>query len=238
MFKRIVMLVRGLMGCPSTDPSLSAEVQPSPNAKPLRAKSTQASPQAAHSPVSKKPKRKSSPAQVGTTAPSRKPKQKPAQQTSGGAGSQQTTPASQPVSQSRKRKPSVAQQTTQVKSRKQTPKPAQTISGKDGLQPVIPALQTRQPVKPAVKAKAARVQSIKAVLLSQLEQVPALTRTEIQSGEVGQVKATARKTRQPASQAQTPKRKAAVSTSAGKKTTRSKTRVQTRTARQSKVSGS
>jgi hypothetical protein len=43
MFKRLAMLVRGLMGCQSTAHSLSAETQPSPNAKPSPVKSTQAS---------------------------------------------------------------------------------------------------------------------------------------------------------------------------------------------------
>jgi hypothetical protein len=157
---------------------------------------------------------------------------------SGNLGLLLKTPASQPASQSSKRKPSVAQLTTQVKSRKQTPKPAQITSGKDGLQAQTPAFPIRLPVKPAVKAKAARVPSIKAALLSQLEQVPALTLTEVQSGELGQVKVTARKTRQPASQARTPKQKVVVSTSAAKKTTRSKTPVQTRMVLQSKVRGS
>jgi hypothetical protein len=137
-----------------------------------------------------------------------------------------------------KRKSKVAPSTTQVKSQKAEQKPAQTTPGNRGLLPKTPASQIRLPVKPAVKAKAARVPSIKAALLSQLEQVPALTRTEVQSGALGQVKATARKTRQPASQAPTPKQKAAVSTSADKKTTQNKTPVQTRTARQSKVRGS
>jgi hypothetical protein len=157
---------------------------------------------------------------------------------SGNHGQSPKTPVSQPASQSPKRKPSVAQPTIQVKSRKQTPKPAQIISGKDGLQAQTPVSQIRLPAKPAVKAKAARVPSIKAALLSQLERVPALTLTEVQSGELGQVKVTARKTRQPASQARTPKQKVVVSISAGKKTTRSKTPVQTRTVRQSKASGS
>jgi hypothetical protein len=237
MFKRVVMLVRGLMGCRSTAPSLLTVEQPSLSAKPLRAKSTQLS-QDAQAPAKSKPKRKSKTAQVDITATSQKAAQKPAQTTNGNLGLLLKTPASQPASQSRKRKPSAAQPTTQVKSLKQTPKPAQTISGKDGLQVQTPAFPIPLPAKPAVKAKAARVPSIKAALLSQLEQVPALTRTEIQSGALGQVKATARKTRQPASQAPTPKRKAAVSTSAGKKTTRSKTPVQTRTVRQSKASGS
>jgi hypothetical protein len=238
MFKRLVMLVRGLMGNQSMAPSTLQVEQPSPSAKRLRAKSTQVSPQAAPNPAKLKPKRKSKAAQAVTTAPSQKAAPKPAQMESGNLGLLLKTPASQPAPQSPKRKPSAAQPTTQVKSRKQTLKPAQTISGKDGLQAQTPAFPIRLPVKPAVKAKAARVPSIKAALLSQLEQVPALTRTEIQSGALGQVKATARKTRQPVSQVQTPKQKAADSTLAGKKATRSKTSVQTRTVRPSKVSGS
>jgi hypothetical protein len=47
MFKRLVMLVRGLMGNLSMARSLSQETQPSPSAKRLRVKSTPASPQAA-----------------------------------------------------------------------------------------------------------------------------------------------------------------------------------------------
>jgi hypothetical protein len=215
---------------------LTAE-QASLSAKPLRAKSTQTC-QDVQAPAKLKPKRKSKVAQAVTTAPSRKAALKPAQMESGNLGLLLKTPVSQPASQSPKRKPSVAQPTTQVKSRKQTPKPAQITSGKDGLQAQTPAFPIRLPVKPAVKAKAARVPSIKAALLSQLEQVPALTLTEVQSGDLGQVKVTARKTRQPASQAQTPKRKAAALTSAGKKTTRNKTAAQTRTVRQSKASGS
>ena len=180
------MLVRGLMGCQSTAPSLLTVEQPSLSVKPLRAKRTQASPQPVRNHASKKPKAKSSTAQAGITAQSRKPKQKPAQLTSGENGLQQATPASPPASQSRKRKPSAAQPTTQAKSLKQTPKPAQITSGKDGLQAQAPVSQTRQP----------------------------------------------------APKAQTPKQKAVVSTSAVKKTTRSKTPVQTRTVRQSKVRGS
>ena len=191
MFKRLVTLVRGLMGCQSTAPSSLTAEQPSPSAKRSRAKSTPAS-QDAQAPVKLKPKRK----------------------------------------------PKAAPSTTQAKSQKAEPKPVQMESGKLGQSPKTLASKTRLPVKPAVKAKAARVPSIKAALLSQLEQVPALTRTEVQSGALGQVKATARKTRLPASQAQTPKRKAAVSTSADKKATQSKTPVQTRTVRQSKASGS
>jgi hypothetical protein len=211
--------------------------QPSPNVKPLRAKSTQAS-QDAQTPAKLRIKRKSKVVQADTTEPSQKAVQKPAQTTNGNLGLLLKTPASQPASQSSKRKLSVAQPTTQVKSRKQTPKPAQIISGKDGLQAQTPASPIRLPAKQAVKAKAARVPSIKAALLSQLERVPALTLTEVQSGGLGQAKVTARKTRQPVSQAPTPKRKVAASTSAAKKTTRNKTPAQTRTVRQSKASGS
>jgi hypothetical protein len=140
MFKRLVTLVRGLMGCQSTAPSTSQAEQPLPSAKRLRAKSTPTSPQAALNPVKLKPKRKSK----------------------------------------------AAQPTTAVVSRKAAPKPAQTTPGNRGLLPKTLAPQTRQP----------------------------------------------------ASQAQTPKQKAADSTSAVKKATRSKTSVQIRTVRPSKVSGS
>ena len=47
MFKRVVMLVRGLMGSLSMAPSSLTVEQASPNAKRSRAKSTQVSPQAA-----------------------------------------------------------------------------------------------------------------------------------------------------------------------------------------------
>jgi len=72
MFKRLVMLVRGLMGNPSTVPSMLTAEQPSPNAKTLRAKRTQVSPQ----PALKQP-RKSKPAPT-----KRKPKQEVAPSTS------------------------------------------------------------------------------------------------------------------------------------------------------------
>jgi hypothetical protein len=74
MFKRIVMLVRGLMGCRSTAPSSLMAEQPSPSVKRSRAKSTQASPQVA--PKQTRP-RKSSPAPT-----QRKPKQEAAPLTS------------------------------------------------------------------------------------------------------------------------------------------------------------
>ena len=97
MFKRLVTLVRGLMGCPSTAPSLSQEVQPSPSAKPLRAKSTRTS-QDAQAPVKLKAKRKSKVAQADSTAPSRKAAPKPAQTTNGNLGLLLKTPVSQPAS--------------------------------------------------------------------------------------------------------------------------------------------
>jgi hypothetical protein len=139
MFKRLAMLVRGLMGCQSTAPSSLTAEQPSPSAKRLRVNTTQASPQAVRSPASKKPKRKSSLAPAGTTATSRKPKQKPVQPTSGGTGLQAQTPASQPASKSAKRKPKAAHPTTAAKSRKPASKPAQTTSGKRGRPRKIPA---------------------------------------------------------------------------------------------------
>jgi hypothetical protein len=50
MFLRIVTLVRGWVGCQSTAHSLSAETQPSPNAKPSPVKSTQQSRKAVRKP--------------------------------------------------------------------------------------------------------------------------------------------------------------------------------------------
>ena len=153
MFKRLVMLVRGLMGSPSTAPSSLTVEQPSPSAKPLRAKRTQESHQAAQAPAKLNLKRKLKTAQAGTTATSRKAVQKPAQMESGNLGLLLKTPVSPPASQSRKHKPSAVQPTTQVKSRKQTPKPAQTTNGKDGLQAQTPALLTRQPAPTKLKPK-------------------------------------------------------------------------------------
>jgi hypothetical protein len=96
MFKRLVMLVRGLMGCQSTDPSLSQETQPSPNAKRLRVKSTQASPQAApkpRQPAKLKTKRKLKAAPSTSAVASRKAAPKPAQTTPGSRGRPRKTPA-------------------------------------------------------------------------------------------------------------------------------------------------
>jgi hypothetical protein len=93
MLKRLVMLVRGLMGCQSTVPSSLTVEQPSPSAKPLRAKRTQASPKAVRQPASKSAKRKPKAAQPTTAAKSRKVAQKPAQTTSGKRGRPRKIPA-------------------------------------------------------------------------------------------------------------------------------------------------
>ena len=93
MFKRIAMLLRGLMGNQSTAPSLSAEVQPSPSAKRSRVKSTQASPQAARSPAKLKTKPKSKAAPSTSAGKSRKAAPKPAQTTSGKRGRPRKIPA-------------------------------------------------------------------------------------------------------------------------------------------------
>ena len=146
--------------------------------------------------------------------------------------------AQTPVAQKPKRKLSTAKADTTAASRKQTQNPVLAVLGQGGLQRQIRASKTPLPVKPAVKAKAVRVPSIKAALLSQLEQAVVQTRTEVLSGERGKLKTRASKTRPPVVQAPTKKRKAAASTTVAKKTTKSKTAVQTRTARPSKARGS
>lgn len=144
----------------------------------------------------------------------------------------------QPVQSKPKRKPKAAQQTKQASSRKQTPNPVLAVLGQGGLQRQIRASKTSLPVKPAVKAKAARVPSIKAALLSQLEQAVAQTRTDLQCGERGQLKTRASKTPQAAKAAPTKKPKAVASTTQAKKRTAKQTPAQTRTARLSKARGS
>jgi hypothetical protein len=93
MFKRLVTLVRGLMGCQSTAPSSLTVEQPSLSAKRSRAKSTQVSPQAALNPAKSKPKRKSKAAQPTSAAKSRKAAPKPVQTTPGSRGRPRKTPA-------------------------------------------------------------------------------------------------------------------------------------------------
>lgn len=237
MFKQVATILNRLVGFLFTAPSLQTEIKHSSTASNFPVKSGQPC-KDAQTPVAQKPKRKPSTAKADTTAASRKQTQNPVLAVLGQGGLQRQIRASQPASKSVKRKPLVAQPTKQASSRKQTQKPAQTISGKGGLQPAIPASKTRLPVKPAVKAKAARVPSIKAVLLSQQGQAPVLTPTEALSGERGQLKTRASKTHQAAKAAPTKKPKAAASTTQVKKRTAKQTPAQTHTARQSKARGS
>ena len=153
-----------------------------------------------HQPVPRKRKPKRSHVQADITVASRKRTQKPVQLERGQDGSQPQAPVSQPVRQSRKQDSSPVQSTTQAASQKAVQKPVQTTSGKRGRLTKTPVSQTLLPVKPAVKAKAARVPSIKAVLLSQQEQAHALTRTEAQSGDRGKNKEAVHKIRQPVKQ--------------------------------------
>jgi hypothetical protein len=107
MFKRIVTLVRGLMGCQSTDRSLLAVEQPSPNAKPLRVKSTQTS-KAVQVPVKSSRTRKASPAPQTKAVKSSKAESKPALTTNGKRGRPRKTPVPpipQAVKLAPKRKP-------------------------------------------------------------------------------------------------------------------------------------
>lgn len=90
MFLRIVTLVRGWVGCPSTDHSLLVEAQPSPNAKPLRVKSTQVSRKAVRNLVKQKPKAKAKTAQSTTQVASPKLVKKSAPKTSGQTGKSKT----------------------------------------------------------------------------------------------------------------------------------------------------
>ena len=117
MFKRLVTLVRGLMGCQSTVPSLLTVEQPLPSAKRSRVKSTQASPDA-QAPAKSKTKRKSKVAQSTTPVKSRKAAPKPAQTTRGNLGRLSKTPALQtqsPASTQRKSKQEAVPSTTAVR---------------------------------------------------------------------------------------------------------------------------
>jgi hypothetical protein len=114
MFKRLVLLVRGLMGSQSTAPSSSQEVQPSPSAKRSRAKSTPTSPDAQVS-AKLKTKPKSKVAQSTSAVKSRKAAPKPAQTTRGSRGQLSKTPApltQSPASTKRKSKQEAAPLTT------------------------------------------------------------------------------------------------------------------------------
>ena len=118
MFKRLATLVSGLMGRLFTAPSSLTAEQPSLSAKPLPAKSSRGSRPAVRSPAKKSPKPKSSAVQKTKAVASRKPTPKPAQLTSGKAGSQAITPASpirQPAKPALTKKPKAAVLTSQVK---------------------------------------------------------------------------------------------------------------------------
>jgi hypothetical protein len=114
MFKRIVTLVRGLMGCQSTAPSSLTVEQPSPSAKRSRAKSTPTSPDA-QALVKSKPKRKPRVVQSTTQVKSQKAELKPAQTTPGSRGQSSKTPVPQtqsPAPTKRKSKQEAAPSTT------------------------------------------------------------------------------------------------------------------------------
>ena len=155
MFKRVVMLVRGLMGCQSTAPSSLTVEQPSPSVKRSRAKSTQASPQAALNPAKLKPKRKPKVAQSTTQVKSRKAAPKPAQTTRGNLGQLSKTPAPQtqsPAPTKRKLKQEAAPSTTVVaKPGKKRPTARQVAmvsqSKPTGSKSKTPASKTRQHAK-------------------------------------------------------------------------------------------
>jgi hypothetical protein len=140
--------------------------------------------------------------------------------------------ARKPVSQKPKSKASAAQVGTTAQLRKQKQKPARPTSGENGLQVATTA---SQPASQLRKPKSLTAQKTKAAVSRKQTPKPA----QLTSGKAGLRPATpALQIRQPASQAPTPKRKAAVLTSQVKKATPSKTAAQTRTARPSKASGS
>jgi hypothetical protein len=155
MFKRLVMLVRGLMGCQSTAPSLLTVEQPSLNARPLRAKRTQESQPVAQVPAKPKPKRKSKVVQQTSQANSRKAAPKPAQTTPGNRGQSSKTLAPQTqslASTKRKSKQEPAQSTTvAAKPGKKRPTVRQVAmvsqSKQTGSKSKTPASKTRQHVK-------------------------------------------------------------------------------------------
>jgi hypothetical protein len=110
MFKRLVTLVRGLMGCQSTAPSLSQEVQPSPSAKRSRAKST---PTSQDAPTSRRP-RKSSPAPT-----QRKPKQEAAPSTSAARKPGKKKPTARQVAMVSQSKPTGSKSKTPARKTRQ-----------------------------------------------------------------------------------------------------------------------
>ena len=91
MFTRLVMLVRGWVGCQSTERSLLTVEQPSPNAKPLRAKPTRTS-KVAQVPVKSSRTRKVLTAPQTKAVKSSKAESKLAPTTSGKRGRPRKTP--------------------------------------------------------------------------------------------------------------------------------------------------
>ena len=155
MFKRLVTLVRGLMGCQSMAPSSLTAEQLSPSAKHSRAKSTPASPQAAPNPAKLKTKRKSKVAQSTTQVKSQKAEPKPAQTTRGNLGQLSKTLAPQtqsPASTKRKLKQEAAPLTSVARKpgkKKPTVRQVAMVSQSKptGSKSKTPASKTRQHVK-------------------------------------------------------------------------------------------
>jgi hypothetical protein len=167
MFKRLVMLVRGLMGSQSTAPSSLTAEQPSPSAKPLRAKRTPVSPQVVRQPVKSKPKLKSKAVQPTSQVKSRKAAPKLAQTTTGNRG--QSSKALAPQTQSpaptkRKSTQEAAPSTTAVRKpgkKKPTVRQVAMVSQSKptGSKSKTPASKTRQPASQAQTVKQKAVDS-------------------------------------------------------------------------------
>jgi len=155
MFKRLAMLVRGLMGCQSTAPSSLTVEQPSPSAKRSRANTTQESHPIAQAPAKLKTKRKPKVAQPTSVVKSRKAAQKPAQTTPGSRGQLSKTPV--PPTQSlastkRKLKQETATSTSvasKLGKKKPTVRQVAMVSQSKptGSKSKTPASKTRQHVK-------------------------------------------------------------------------------------------
>jgi hypothetical protein len=129
--------------------------QPSPSAKPLRAKHTQESPQVAQAPAKSKPKRKLKAVQSTTQVKSQKAAPKPAQTTPGNRGQSRKTPAPQtqsPAPTKHKSTQEVAPSTTAVrKPGKKKPTVRQVAmvsqSKQTGSKSKTPVQKTRQHAK-------------------------------------------------------------------------------------------
>jgi hypothetical protein len=166
MFKRIVTLVRGLMGYQSTDHSMLMVEQPSHNAKLLPVKSTQAPKavrkprQSAQQPLLKKPKAVS---QTSAVKEGQSKKQKPVQTAKQPSilGKSSQTPVRQTpslVSTQRKQKTEVAQPTLAVRNSGKGKQTAQAEATANHRQPTgskskTVAPPTRQAAKSALKRK-------------------------------------------------------------------------------------